>query len=313
MQNPQHTYSQDGVYDVSLMAWDANIDIQPVLDHYKAVSYMCGYISKSEDESSEAMKQAAREAFEMNKGAKEQMNAIASAYKTKRQLSVQEAVYHIMPELWLRRTKPVVQFANSNLPERRYKFLSSEEEILSMSSENTDIFKRSMIDRYIDRPDLTFKKGKYRVLDSFCYANFLANYVVDYKTDPDEENDNQPEILNELLEGIEYENNYPKIVPLMGSKEKLKLRKEKCVLRYHVPNPNKDAESYAHHLLCMFYPFRDESKLEVNGSYQTKLLEPGVLDIINQNKEIFEPFANKVEEAMLNFHQNSRNIDPQGE
>ena len=42
------------------MAWEANLDIQPVLDYYKAVSYMSTYLSKSEDESSEAMKQAAR-------------------------------------------------------------------------------------------------------------------------------------------------------------------------------------------------------------------------------------------------------------
>ena len=39
------------------MAWQANIDIQPVFDHYKAVTlYMCEYFSKSEDETSEAMK-----------------------------------------------------------------------------------------------------------------------------------------------------------------------------------------------------------------------------------------------------------------
>ena len=48
-------YFEDG-----LMAWEANLDIQPVLDYYKAVSYMSTYLSKSEDESSEAMKQAAR-------------------------------------------------------------------------------------------------------------------------------------------------------------------------------------------------------------------------------------------------------------
>ena len=48
-------YFKDG-----LMAWEVNLDIQPVLDYYKAVSYMCAYLSKSEDESSEAMKQAAR-------------------------------------------------------------------------------------------------------------------------------------------------------------------------------------------------------------------------------------------------------------
>ena len=33
-----------------LKAWKANINIQPVFNHYKAVTYMCAYFSKSEDE-----------------------------------------------------------------------------------------------------------------------------------------------------------------------------------------------------------------------------------------------------------------------
>ena len=41
-------------FEAGLTAWEANLDIQPVLDYYKAVSYMCAYLSKSEDESSEA-------------------------------------------------------------------------------------------------------------------------------------------------------------------------------------------------------------------------------------------------------------------
>ena len=39
-------------------------DIQPVFNHYKAVSYMCAYLSKSEDEFSQAMSQALKEALE---------------------------------------------------------------------------------------------------------------------------------------------------------------------------------------------------------------------------------------------------------
>ena len=47
-----------------LLAWEDNIDIQPVFNHYKAVSYMCAYLSKSEDECSQAMSQALKEALE---------------------------------------------------------------------------------------------------------------------------------------------------------------------------------------------------------------------------------------------------------
>ena len=45
---------------------------------------MCDYFSKSEDETSEAMKQATKEALNTNKTNIEQMTPISRAYKTKR-------------------------------------------------------------------------------------------------------------------------------------------------------------------------------------------------------------------------------------
>ena len=79
---------------------------------------MCACFSKSEDETSEAMKQPENEAVTTSKSKFEQMKAIARAYATKREFSVQEAVYHIMP---VKETPPRVMFSNSNLPENRYK------------------------------------------------------------------------------------------------------------------------------------------------------------------------------------------------
>ena len=73
------------------------------------------------------MQQAAKEAIKMNLSCYEQMNAIARAYITKRECSVQEAVYHVMPELWLSKSFPRVIFANSYLPGNRYRVCSSEE------------------------------------------------------------------------------------------------------------------------------------------------------------------------------------------
>ena len=50
-------------FDVGLKALQANIDIQPIFYEYKAVTYMWQYFSKTEDQRSEATKQAAKEAF----------------------------------------------------------------------------------------------------------------------------------------------------------------------------------------------------------------------------------------------------------
>ena len=68
-----------------MQAWKANIDIQPVFNNYKTVTYMCAHFSKAEDETSEAMKQAAKEALSGNKSHYDKRKAIARAYATKRE------------------------------------------------------------------------------------------------------------------------------------------------------------------------------------------------------------------------------------
>ena len=149
---------------------------------------MCAYFSKSEDEMSEAMKQAAMEAVTQNKEKFEQMKSIARAYITKIECYVQEAVYHIIPELWLRKMCPGVLFANSNLPENRYKMFRTHEDLSELPEDSTDIFKRNMLDRYIDRQDSTFQGGKYAEIDKLCHSEFLSSYYLILK------HDNQPKI-----------------------------------------------------------------------------------------------------------------------
>ena len=307
MKRPPNSCFVNNYFDEDLMAWKANIDIQPVFNHYKAVTYMCAYFSKSEDETSEAMKQAANEAFNSNKTNIEHMRSVAQAYANKRECSVREAVYILMPELWLRKTCPGVIFANSNLPENRFRICRSKEEIDELPEDSTDIFKRNMVDRYIDRPNRTFLKGKYRVLDDFCYAEFLAHYYLLPKKSDDSINDSQPIVLQESLsEENQTTCNYPATLPLMNSKEKLKCRLVKAISRYYLPNRHKDPEKYAHHILFMFSPFRNEEVLKSSntGTYSEKLQEPGILDIVNQNKQIFEPYGDLVDSALLNLHTN---------
>ena len=248
----------------SLRAWEANIDIQPVINHYKAVSYMCAYFSKSEDESTEAMKQAAKEAMKSNISAYEQMKFIARAYITKRECSIQEAVYHVMPELWLRKSYPTVIFINTNLPEKRFRICRTEEELSELPEDSPDVFKRNMLDRYMDRPDETYRNGKYSAVDRMCFAEFCSHYYL--SNSKCIVNDNQPHVLeDELIEQNHNICSYPATLPLMSNNnEKLKCRKVRAILRYHVPNQNKRPEEYAHHLLFMYYPF--PIKIETFGN-----------------------------------------------
>ena len=161
-----------------LLAWEAKKDIQPVLNHCKAVAYMCAYLSKSEDECSQAMSQALKESLEDKLDNYQQMKSVAQTYLNKRECSIQECVYQVLSGQWLRKTFPGVIFANSNISEKRYRICLEEKDVSQLPLDSRDIFKKNMIDRYIDRRNLSFCGGKYSVLDSFCFAEFLRNYYL---------------------------------------------------------------------------------------------------------------------------------------
>ena len=52
----------------------------------------------------------------------------------------------------------------------------------------------------------------------------------------------------------------------MSSKDKLKLRKGKYILRYHTPHEATEPEGHAHHMLFMFIHFRKKSSLNNSPS-----------------------------------------------
>ena len=69
---------------------------------------MCTYLSRTEDKRSRAISQAVKDSVEVNYNNHEQMRLTARAYTSKRKCSRKETVYHIMPELWLRKVFPSV-------------------------------------------------------------------------------------------------------------------------------------------------------------------------------------------------------------
>ena len=76
-----------------------------------------------------------------------------------------------------------------------------------------------------------------------------------------------------------------------------------------------ESEEYAHHMLFMFFPFRNKSDLKatVSRTYSEKLLEPTVTEIVNKNRKTCEPLAYAVDEAFIDFVANPRGMDPQAE
>lgn len=106
----------------------------------------------------------------------EHMRAVYHAFASNRECSVQQAVYYCLLELQMREVFPSVIYANTNLPEKRFKMLQSNEEISCIPDESGDIF---MLDKYMDRPDQSCHNG---ALNSMHYAEFLRYYYLVSRT-----------------------------------------------------------------------------------------------------------------------------------
>jgi hypothetical protein len=100
-----------------------------------------------------------------------------------------------------------------------------------------------------------------------CLALFAARYFKDYKSDLNEVSDSLPEVLSDdfiVPQNIENHNTrLPDRIKLVNSREIMKCRKIKAVIRYHTPNKRKEPEKYFHHLLMLHFPWRNEQEPDI--------------------------------------------------
>ena len=129
-------------FRADLLAWEENLDIQPVFNHYKVVMYMCAYLAEIEDDCSHAMNQAFNETVALNLSNYDQIKSIDWAYSMKRECNVHEAVYHTMSELCFQKSFPAVVFTNTNIPEKCFTVCFDENKIKDLPENSTDIFKK---------------------------------------------------------------------------------------------------------------------------------------------------------------------------
>ena len=73
------------------LAWQANMDIQYVMDPYACVMYVASYIMKHEKSMSELLKTVSR-----TKDSATQLRRVGTAFLTNREVSAQEAVNRLL-------------------------------------------------------------------------------------------------------------------------------------------------------------------------------------------------------------------------
>ena len=109
------------------------------------------------------------------------MFKISHALTNTRQVTVQEAVYLCLPELWLRKLSPSVLYVNTNIPSKTVRMIKREKEILELPGDSDEIFKSGIVEYYMMRLNQDDLKN-------ICCAVFASYYFKPAKV----ENDYQP-------------------------------------------------------------------------------------------------------------------------
>ena len=193
---------------------------------------------------------------------------------------------------------PATLFVSTDLADKKVQVAKKKQELDDLDDESTDIFKSNVIECYSIQP------ASVPDVDNLCLAQFAAYYFKDYSKENRETIDTQPKVItDDWIEIHSYSNSsdlsLPKTIKLMNTNETMKWWKVKAVIRYHRPNKRREPGLFFHHLLLLHYPWRDESNLHGSDhTYASKFCESGIQDIIERNREIFEPDSEAVTEAL---------------
>ena len=148
-----------------LRAWQANMDIQYVINAYACVMYITSYVLKAEKGMGELLKQAAKEVHQGN--TIQQLNKLGSVFLTNREVSAQEAVHRVL-SMPLRRCSRSTIFLNTHDKKSRDSLILPFTQLQKLDDDDENVYCKNIIDRYAARP---------QNLEDMSLAEFAANYT----------------------------------------------------------------------------------------------------------------------------------------
>ncbi|VDI67925.1 Hypothetical predicted protein [Mytilus galloprovincialis] len=237
-----------------LRAWNANMDIQYILDAFSCVVYIISYISKSERELGLLLQQTKNEAEEGNLNAQQTMKKIGTSYLHHREVSAQEAVFRVTG-LRLRECSRKVEFipvgenpCRMSIPlkdlEKQQSYKSSNRKRSNSDSvdENDDenkIWMNNLVDRYKGRPHID-------MFIKMCLASFGSEYSVLRES--------------QLPQKINEETTF-KLDGNLGHIRK-RTRTSPAVIKYPRFSQETSPEKYFQSILQLFLPYRHDEQLK---------------------------------------------------
>ena len=274
-------------YNTTLMkTWQANMDIQFVLDPYACVSYIVSYISKGQRGLSNLLHEACSQARKCGSDIRQQVRRIGNQFLSNVEIGAQEAVYLVL-QMPLRRATREVIFLDTQKPEKRTTLIKSFSDLKDLPSNSTDTETDSCIKRYKRRP---------KHMESLCYAEFASWFELcpssrKKSTHSDVSMPELPESEYELddVDNIDFdrrESNSKTIIFACGTR--MRKRTKQKVIYSHVTAINCNREEHFREKLMLYYNWRNEERDLLEGSESFESSYNAKYDVVLGNQNKFE-------------------------
>ena len=336
-----------------IRCWNGNMDIQYVLDPYAVAMYIVSYITKSEREMGDLLKNAQREASEGNVDAIQQLRKLGSVYLQNREISVMGAIYLICSMPLRNSTRNVIFLQTSSDGQ---KISLPLKQLQANAGKSEQVWMPTQIEKYLGRPH----SAKY---NSMCMARFFSSHYQvsnaagntcssDADDDSDETENDELHCETDTEQGIDSsiqedeeqavsvsshrhntnkQRQKSKAIELTNSSVKMKERStgKPAVIRYPHVSVKKDKERYHMNMLRLYLPHRTENIKPSNyPTYENYHLtghtiingrKVQVKQVVEENMADFEPKTDELDEAWealrdaVDLQDAWAAINPQGE
>ncbi|RXN36816.1 replicase helicase endonuclease [Labeo rohita] len=277
----------NGYNPMLLRAWDANMDIQFILNPYSCIMYILSYISKAEHEMSDYLKKVIKDSNHDNLSERECMKQVMNAYSKNREVSAQEAVSRTC-SLKLKSSSRAVIFIPTD--DNAVKMSLPMKYLQTMDDDVENVWMTGLPDKYKARPNRP-------EFENMCMAEFASEYRIVYAGQKKGKN----------------------VLPLqknLGHIQK-RTRGKPAVIRFARFSQQKNPEKFYGTLLKLYLPYRSDEQLK-SARFQTyesfyafaSVKLPGtdepqrVCNIVNENREKYEKHNEAIEQAIEDFEQN---------
>ena len=177
-----------------------------------------------------------------------QMRKVGSAFLTHREVSAQEAVYRIL-SLPMKHLSRSVVFVDTTPKHERIAVLKDSNALKDLADDDTNVFQKSLIDRYEYRP---------HELQSMCLAEFAATFVTKYQPKDADTDD------NDVLPPTDVDSK-PSQITLTDGYGKMNRRRKEAVIRFRSFNKDSDSTNWFRAKLMLYLPWYNESTDLLSG------------------------------------------------